>query len=115
LTFLADGALYVNNFSNGKLSRITVNADGSAGKITDLQTSLPFRRPDGLRTSGPKTMLQVEGAGRLTEITIDGDKAEVRVIKEGLTNAAGVTQIGSNAFVLVSRLKAVVVPINAPK
>jgi sugar lactone lactonase YvrE len=115
LTLLADGALYINNFFNGKLSRIAISADGSAGKIVDIQTSLPFQRPDGLRTSGPKTMLQVEGTGRLTEITIDGDKGEVRVIKEGLPNAAGVTQIGSSAYVLVGRQKAVVVPIGAPK
>src|SRR4051812_50219084 len=44
-----------------------------------------------------------EGRGRLTEITIDGDRGEVRVIKEGLANAAGVTQIGETALVLVER------------
>ena len=112
LTFLADGFLYFNNFFNGKLSRTAAKPDGSAGPIVEIQTSVPFRQPDGLRTSGPKTMLQVEGSGRLTEITIEGDKAEVRVIKEGLSRAAGVTQIGSTALVLVDRLKAVAVPIS---
>src|SRR5213078_1290415 len=55
LTFLADGALYINNFFNGKLSRIAVKSDGTAGPIVDIETSLPFRQPDGLRTSGAKT------------------------------------------------------------
>jgi hypothetical protein len=111
LSILADGAVYVNNFFNGKLSRIPVKADGTAGPIAAIQTSLPFSRPDGMRASGPKTLLQVEGQGRLTEITIDGDRGEVRVIKEGLTNAAGVTQLDARALVLVERRKAVVVPM----
>lgn len=110
LTFLEDGALYFNNFFNGKLSRVAVKPDGTAGPIVDLQTSIPFRQPDGLRTSGPKSMLQVEAQGRLSEITIDGDKADVKVIKEGLSRAAGVTQVGKATWVLVDRAKAVLVP-----
>ena len=113
LGLLGDGALYVNNFFNGKLQRITVNRDSTAGPIVEIQTSLPFSRPDGLRTSGPKTLLQTEGSGRLTEITINGDRGEVRVIKEGLNSAAGVTQIGATAIVLVERSKALVVPMVA--
>lgn len=111
LSILADGALYVNNFFNGKLSRIPVEEDGTAGSIAVITTSVAFSRPDGMRPSGPKSLLQVEGQGRLTEITIDGDRGEVRVIRDGLTNAAGVTQIGATALVLVDRLKAVPVPI----
>lgn len=112
LSLLADGALYVNNFFNGKLLRIPVKEDGMAGSIVELQTSVAFSRPDGLRASGPKSLLQVEGQGRLTEITIDGDRADVRVIKEGLTRAAGVTQVGESALVLVDRRRAVVVPMS---
>ena len=115
LSLLADGALYINNVFNGELQRIAVNADGTPGPMVTLQTSLPFSRPDGLRTSGPKTLLQAEGAGRLTEITIDGDRGEVRVIKEGLTRSLGVTQVGATAFVLVEQLKAIAVPITAPE
>ena len=113
LSLLADGALYANNFFNGKLSRIPVKEDGTAGPIVVLQTSVPFTRPDGLRTSGPKSLLQVEGRGRLTEITIEGDRGEVRIIKDGLTNAAGVTAVGATALVLVERRKAVAVPMTA--
>jgi len=111
LSFLADGALYVNNFGNGKLLRIPLKADGAAGPAVELQTSIRFTRPDGLRTSGPKSLLQAEGGGRLTEITVDGDRAEVRVMKEGWSNTAGVTQIGEVAFVLAERRKAVAVPL----
>ena len=113
LSFLADGALYVNNFFSGALSRIPVKTDGTAGEIVPIETSLKFSRPDGLRTSVSNTLLQVEGSGRLTEITIAGNRGEVRVIKEGLTRATGVTQIGAIAYVLVEQIKAVAVPMAA--
>ena len=35
-------------------------------------------QPDGMRSVGSKTMLLVEGAGRLDEVTINGDKAGSR-------------------------------------
>ncbi len=113
LTLLADGALYVNTYSTGKLLRIPVGPDGAAGPIVQLETSLPLDRPDGLRAVGPETMLQAEGQGRLAEITIDGDRAEVRVLMDGLTDATGVTLVGKTALVLVERLKAAVVPYPA--
>jgi cytochrome c5 len=75
-----------------------------------IETSLPLSRPDGLRTVGPKTLLQAEGQGRVTELTIDGNRADVRVVKDGLSGATGVTLVGDTALVLVERAKAVVVP-----
>jgi hypothetical protein len=93
------------------LQRISVKADGTAGEIVPIETSLKFSRPDGLRTSTSNTLLQVEGSGRLTEVTIEGNRGEVRVIKEGLTRATGVTQVGAIVFVLVEQLKSVAVPM----
>jgi para-nitrobenzyl esterase len=113
VAFLADGALYANNFASGKLYRVPVNADGSAGAVVPIETSMPLGRPDGLRTVGPRTLIQAEGQGRLTELTINGNRAEVRVVQDNLPGATGVTIVGDSAFVLVSRLKAVVVPYRA--
>lgn len=110
IALLADGAVYVNTFFAGRLFRFPVNADGSAGTMEAIETSLPFTRPDGLRTVGPQTMIQAEGQGRLTELTIKGNRAEVRMIQEGLTAATGVTIVGDNALVLVDRAKAAIVP-----
>ena len=109
LALLADG-LYVNEFATGKLFRIPVNADGSAGAIVPIETSLPLTRPDGLRTAGPRKLLQAEQGGRVAELTIDGNRAEVRVLKDSLARAAGVTIVGDTAFVLVGLTKAVAVP-----
>jgi sugar lactone lactonase YvrE len=110
LSFLADGALYANNFTTGKFYRVPVNPDGSAGAVQPIETSMPFVRPDGLRTVGPRTLIQAEGQGRVTELTINGNRAEVRVLQDGLTRATGVTLVGNSALVLVELTKAVVVP-----
>ena len=113
LAFLADGALYVNTFNTGRLFRIPVNADGSAGAIVPIETSMPLSRPDGLRTAGPRTLIQAEQGGRVAELTISGNRAEVRVLRDGLTRSSGVTLVGDSAFVLVEFARAVVVPYRA--
>ena len=113
LALLADGAIYANNFTSGKLFRIPINADGTAGALVPIETSLPLVRPDGLRTAGPKTLIQAEQQGRVAELTIDGNRADVRVVQEGLPRASGVTMIGDSAFVLVDMSRAVVVPYRA--
>jgi streptogramin lyase len=110
IALLADGAVYVNTFMSGQLFRIPVNPDGSAGTLTRIETSVPLNRPDGLRTVGPQTLIQAEAQGRVTELTVKGNRAEVRVLQEGLTAASGVTVVGSTAFVLIERAKAVAVP-----
>lgn len=101
--------VYVNCFFSGELFRAAIQSDGTPGPLTKLEASIPFARPDGLRTVGTK-MLQAEGQGRLTEITIAGTRADVRVLREGLTGATAVTQVGDNAFVLAERLRAIAVP-----
>lgn len=114
LAVLEDGSLYVNDFASGGLFRIPVNPDGSAGEIVQIETSMPLGRPDGLRRVGPQTLLQAEQEGRLTELTIEGDRAEARVVQEGLPRAAGVTLVGDTALVLVDLTRAVAVPYRAP-
>lgn len=111
IALLADGALYANEFRAGRLFRIPVNADGSAGAVEPIETSLPLTRPDGLRSVGPRTLIQAEQGGRVAELTITGNRAEVRVLQEGLPRAAGVTVVGDTAFVLqFGQEKAVAVP-----
>ena len=110
LALLADGSVYANNFATGKLFRIPVNTDGSAGAIVPIETSIPFVRPDGLRTVGPMKLVQAEQQGRVTELTISGKRAEVRVIKDSLARAAGVTLVRDSLLVLVDFTRAVVGP-----
>ena len=113
IAVLADGSVYANNFTTGKLFRIPVNRDGSAGAVVPIETSIPFTRPDGLRNVGPRTLLQAEGSGRVTELTINGNRADVRVLRDGLPRATGVTIVGDTALVLVDLVKAVAVPYSS--
>jgi sugar lactone lactonase YvrE len=115
ITLLADGSLYANTFTTGRLIRVPVKSDGAAGPPIQLETSRPLTRPDGLRSIGGNRMLQAEGGGRVAEITVTGDRADVRVLKEELVGATAVTLVGDTAYVLVGRLKAVAVPYSAPK
>lgn len=87
-----------------------MNRDGSAGATVPIETSLPLGRPDGLRAVGPRTLIQAEQQGRVAELTIQGDRAEVRVLREGLPRASGVTLVGDSAVVLVDFSRAIVVP-----
>jgi hypothetical protein len=56
-----------------------------------------------MRSVGKMTLLLVEG-GRLDEVTIQGDKAEVKVIREGMPGITAVTLTGKTAYVAEARL-----------
>jgi sugar lactone lactonase YvrE len=103
VALLADGSVYVNSVGQGTLLRIPVKADGSAGAITKLEPSRPLMGPDGMRSVGSKTMLLVEG-GRLDEVTINGDKADVKVLKEGMPGITAVTLVDGMAYVAEAKL-----------
>jgi sugar lactone lactonase YvrE len=104
IAVLGDGHVYVNSVTQNTLLRIPVNADGSAGAIVKLDTSRPLVRPDGMRTIGDKTMLLVEGEGRLDEVVIAGNRAETKVLRSGLKGPTAVTLAGGTAWVTEAKL-----------
>jgi sugar lactone lactonase YvrE len=104
ISILADGQVYANGVRDGQLVRVPVKADGSAGAVVKLDTSKALARPDGMRSVGPDTMLLVEGDGHLDEVKISGDRAEVKVLKDGFMNGpTAVTLVGDSAFVLEAK------------
>jgi sugar lactone lactonase YvrE len=103
VALLDDGNVYVNSVGQSTLMRIDVKKDGSAGAITKLETSRPLQGPDGMRSVGKKTLLLVEG-GRLDEVTINGNKAEIKVLKEGMPGTTAVTVTGGTAYVAEAKL-----------
>ncbi len=99
LVFDSDGTLYVNIVTRGLLLRVDRNKDGSAGAITPLITSEPLRGPDGFRLVSQHTFLLAEGnGGRIDEVTIDGGKAAVKVLRDGLNSPTAVTLIGKTVY-----------------
>jgi sugar lactone lactonase YvrE len=105
IALLSDGNVYVNSVSQSTLMRIHVNKDGSAGSIAKLTLSQPVMGPDGMRSIGGMKMLLVEG-GKLDEVTISGDRADIRTIKDGMPGVTAVTLVGNTAFVSEARLNA---------
>ncbi len=94
-----DGILYVNIVTKGLLLRVDRKPDGSFGDLTQLTTSAPLGAPDGFRLVRNKTFLLAEGsAGRIDEVTIDGDHADVRLLRDGLVSPPAVTLIGQTAY-----------------
>jgi hypothetical protein len=53
---------------------------------------------------------QAERQRRQGELTITGNRAEARVLREWLSEATGVTIVGDTALVLYERARAAVVP-----
>jgi len=93
ITFL-DGTLYVDNVWSNNLYRIPVDADGKAGKPVDIWMDQPIKGPDGMRAANGKLLLAENGSGRIDVITVNGDKASVTVIKDGLNVPTAVEPAG---------------------
>ena len=103
IAFGGDGNLYVNTFNGGELFRVDVK-DGKAGAVTKLATSRPLGLPDGLRNVGGNTFLMIEGSGSLDRVTVDGDKATIETIKDGLKEPTAFAKVGSTAWVAEGQL-----------
>jgi sugar lactone lactonase YvrE len=81
----SSNVIYTVNQRAGLLFRIALELDGSAGAVTMIQTSQELRRPDGLKVIGPNTLATAEGgAGGMSIINVEGDRASVRRIPAGL-------------------------------
>jgi len=93
ITFL-DGVLYVNNVWFNKLYRIPVDAAGMPGVPVDIWMDQPVRGPDGMRAANGKLFVAENGSGVISAMTIDGDKAHVTVLKEGLKTPTGIEPAG---------------------
>jgi hypothetical protein len=93
ITFL-DGTLYVNNVFSNNLYRIPIDAAGKAGQPVDIWMDQPIKGPDGMRAVNGKLLVAENGSGKISVITVNGDKASVTVIKEGLKTPTAVEPAG---------------------
>ena len=96
--------LFVNSFTTGKLFRIELKPDGTAGAPVTLTTSRQIIQPDGLRRLNDTQFVMAEGAGIIDLLTVRGDTVEVETIRSGLMGPAGVTIIGDTIWALESKL-----------
>jgi hypothetical protein len=98
ITFL-NGTLYVNNVVFNKLYRIPVDAAGKAGQPEDIWMDQPVKGPDGMRAANGNLIVAENGGGRISAITVNGDKASVTVLKEGLKTPTGVEPAGDTLWI----------------
>lgn len=98
----SDGNLIVNNWRLNRLARVRIGADGNPAGATVIETSRPLEVPDGMRIIdagvGAVRLAVAEGSGKVSVVTIQGDKADVKTIAEGFPSAAGVTVEGKTVW-----------------
>lgn len=111
IVFSGDGTLYLNIVSRSLLMRVDRGPDGTMTGLTELKLSQPVAGPDGFRLIAGDRFLLAEGnAGRVDEVTIQGDEARIRVLKDGLVSPPGVTRVGDLAFALEGKILYLVDP-----
>jgi len=98
ITFL-NGTLYVNNVFSNNLYRIPVDASGKAGPPVDIWMDQPVKGPDGMRAANGRIFVAENGSGKISALTINGDKASVTVIKEGLKTPTAVEPAGDTLWI----------------
>jgi sugar lactone lactonase YvrE len=98
ITFLK-GTLYVNNVISSKLYRIPVDAAGKAGQPVEISLDQPIKGPDGMRAAKGKLLVAENGSGKISVIAVNGDKATVTVIKEGLKTPTAVEPAGNTIWI----------------
>lgn len=105
IVFGGDGTLYLNIVSKGQLMRVDRGPDGAMTGLTELRLSQPVAGPDGFRLIAGNRFLLAEGdSGRIDEVVVTGDKALVKVLKEGLVSPPGVTLAGRTAYGLEGKI-----------
>ncbi|HEX3877325.1 MAG TPA: hypothetical protein VHW24_10080 [Bryobacteraceae bacterium] len=98
ITFL-NGTLYVNNVITSKLYRIPMDATGKPAPPVEIQLDQPVKGPDGMRAANGKLLVAENGSGKISVITVNGDKGSVTVIKEGLKTPTAVEPAGDTIWI----------------
>ena len=99
----SDSAVYADTYSFNYLFKIDVS-DGRPGTVTEMQTSQKITLPDALHAYGANSFLLVEGSGSLDLVTVNGEKATIKVLKDGFSTPVSVTQVGGTAWVAEGQL-----------
>lgn len=101
--------VFAGTLATSKLFAVPIQADGSAGKVSEVTLDQPIERPDGIRSFGEDTLLVVEGGngGQLSKVTINGGQGTRTVLKTGYPDGpVAVTVVGTTAYVVESQLAA---------
>ncbi|HWM66130.1 MAG TPA: hypothetical protein VNO35_06050 [Steroidobacteraceae bacterium] len=109
LAFGPDGNLYIDRYAPGDLYRINVKG-GKATGFTKMTPSRPLVLADAIRRVSKDHFLIVEGGGRLSSFTVQGDSVTVETLKDGFVTPTGVAVVGKTAWVSEGQLSYVFDP-----
>jgi hypothetical protein len=109
-----NGVLYVNSVFFNNLYRIPVDAQGKAGTPVEIWMDAPVKGIDGIRIANGKMVQAENGSGKIHVLTINGDRAHVEVIKEGL-NEPTAMEPGRGELWIANRGAGNIVSIPLPK
>jgi sugar lactone lactonase YvrE len=112
ITFL-NGTLYVNNVRTSKIYRVPVEA-GKASPAVEIVLDQPLKGPDGMRAGNGKLLVAENGAGKVSAITVTGDKGTVTMLKDGLMTPTAVEPAGDTIWI-AERATGKAVSIPMPK
>lgn len=106
IAFAQDGTLYVDNITKNQLLRVDRSPQGRFARLTPLATSEPIGGPDGLRPIAGDRFVLAEGrSGRIDEVTISGDRATIRVLKNGLMSPTAATVVGDTVYAVEGKIQ----------
>ncbi len=111
IAFAQDGTLYADNITKNELLRVNRSPQGRFTGLTVLSTSQPIGGPDGLRLIAGQRFVLAEGrTGRIDEVTVSGDHATLRVLKDGLESPTAATIVGSTVYAVEGKIEYVFNP-----
>jgi hypothetical protein len=102
VAFDGSDTLYLGLISASKIMKISLNADGTAGDISELTTDRPIKGPDGIRPAGRHRYIVGEG-GRLDLMTVESGHASLVTLAEGMMSAVGGSVSGATAYYIDGR------------
>jgi hypothetical protein len=91
-----------------------VDAQGKAGTPVEIWMDAPVKGIDGMRIANGKIVQAENGSGKIHVLTINGDRAHVEVIKEGLNQPTGM-EPGRGELWIANRGAGNIVSIPMPK
>jgi len=111
IALAGDGTLYVDIITRNQLLRVNRSPRGEFSGLTPLKTSQPLGGPDGLRPIAGARFVLAEGrSGRIDEVTVRGERASIRVLKDGLMSPTAVTVVGTTVYAVEGKIEYVFDP-----
>lgn len=114
IAFGPDGAIIINNVRSGALFRVARKPGGTPGAVTRLETSRPLQRPDGMRPIGNGDFIVAEGEGRISRLSMQGERVEVTTLAEGINQPTGVDVALGSGWYVQGQLSAIFRPAGGP-